>query len=929
MKIKKLLLLIPLFGLAACGTSSTPESSSGGDGGDSSPSSEQTTSSSEDASSSSSEDTTSQEQTSSSESDPGGGGGTEPGGGGEPEDQGPDREAIVNKFNSVTSFTASVNEVYKMYINPESASKPHLNVDDVIVSTFKVGSAGVSLDQDGSRVTSITLTELEQLYSPEDYAAYIANPSSYPDFDSGLVSIKDGKLVQETGGQAEYCVGLDTVHNQKYYHSNAYGFAHDEYIKDGVVDPLEKIIDPYLITIREVVKIGEYDKTNKKFTVTPSPQVTQTLSQALLNTEGSILIGLTSVSVTLDSSNNVKNIGYTYNPSVIHDLTSFGYDDGEFLTLSKSVTVSDINNTTVVPYPASDVCCPGDVHIFTDYEYKPDTHREVCLRCGLYLGEAHNHDFDSTYNVCKVCGHFENETKNYKFIRPLDVQYHDHDVYLFAAREADNNTNFDVQTIVFSDEDGIPHTVTSSTNAVISSAVTLCYYSAYQIMIIDTLISDGYVDDDSCLKITRRTYEAYTDVDYSDFSSILTLEDLEDFKEHASSEPVNLSITQPYFTHDEVDIYGAFEKAYTDESHCHYYPYILCSRCGKSIYSHPLFSEHDAASDTLDVITYAEFVEHIPSMYASAIYENHENDYVFVKFNCGKCDELFYSALDKNTVVYHYDTSKMAYPNYVFSNNQYVGIFSDFFTGIEHDGSPCSICGLEAFDFTGFKVLFGTSGGEETTWNYEASSASMTVLTSEQISNPNILGEAVYTVQLAANEQFKLNNGTTSWYGDNYATGRYKDNADADNNICPGYAGKFDIHFIQYKNGDLKIQVKLHEEENINYLYFTDADSNWADTVYVHSWGGASATSWPGTPMYYVGDNNLGQGVYKLALPADNLRFIINDDADGDGSGCNKLGADDGIEIATAFATNKKVGYYYGNDSQVHTYTSNFLDDID
>ena len=103
-----------------------------------------------------------------------------------------------------------------------------------------------------------------------------------------------------------------------------------------------------------------------------------------------------------------------------------------------------------------------------------------------------------------------------------------------------------------------------------------------------------------------------------------------------------------------------------------------------------------------------------------------------------------------------------------------------------------------------------------------------------------------------------------------------------------------------------------------NYVYYTET-SSYDGNLYLHSWqnGGSSTTTWPGTQMKYLGLNSMSQKVFRLELPVNHDRFIINN---------NKDWQTDTLGEADYFSTGHKIGFYY-DSTVLKTYSSDFLDD--
>ena len=65
------------------------------------------------------------------------------------------------------------------------------------------------------------------------------------------------------------------------------------------------------------------------------------------------------------------------------------------------------------------------------------------------------------------------------------------------------------------------------------------------------------------------------------------------------------------------------------------------------------------------------------------------------------------------------------------------------------------------------------------------------------------------------------------------------------------------------------------QPEGTRTILFTN-NKGW-DQVYIHYWGGADETAWPGVPMQDAGTNGYGEPQYSFDIPTDCTGFIFND----------------------------------------------------
>ncbi len=121
-----------------------------------------------------------------------------------------------------------------------------------------------------------------------------------------------------------------------------------------------------------------------------------------------------------------------------------------------------------------------------------------------------------------------------------------------------------------------------------------------------------------------------------------------------------------------------------------------------------------------------------------------------------------------------------------------------------------------------------------------------------------------------------------------------------------------------YVNASTKPQNK-----NKNTVYFTN-NKNWG-SVYVHYWGGASQTQWPGVAMESAGNNHLGESLYKYDIPKDCTSVVFHNNA-----GEQTIDVV-GISDNTGYYLTNKTGANWGVDSykaQFDDYTQGAVETV-
>lgn len=72
------------------------------------------------------------------------------------------------------------------------------------------------------------------------------------------------------------------------------------------------------------------------------------------------------------------------------------------------------------------------------------------------------------------------------------------------------------------------------------------------------------------------------------------------------------------------------------------------------------------------------------------------------------------------------------------------------------------------------------------------------------------------------------------------------------------------------------VSVFAEEAEAETKTFYFSNNKGWS-TVNVHYWGGTTASDWPGVAATYVGNNQYGESIYSIAVPADTTHIIFND----------------------------------------------------
>ena len=99
-------------------------------------------------------------------------------------------------------------------------------------------------------------------------------------------------------------------------------------------------------------------------------------------------------------------------------------------------------------------------------------------------------------------------------------------------------------------------------------------------------------------------------------------------------------------------------------------------------------------------------------------------------------------------------------------------------------------------------------------------------------------------------------------------------------------------------------------------FYFSN-NKGWS-AVNVHYWGGATASEWPGVAATYLGNNELGEGVYSISVPADTTHIIFNSGSSQTVDIDLSLYTDNGFYLDTQDAEGKwTVGAYAFNESNI------------
>ena len=209
-----------------------------------------------------------------------------------------------------------------------------------------------------------------------------------------------------------------------------------------------------------------------------------------------------------------------------------------------------------------------------------------------------------------------------------------------------------------------------------------------------------------------------------------------------------------------------------------------------------------------------------------------------------------------------------------------------------------------------FQLKHGTSGADWTAVD------GVDATVAAEVAKGDYQEQRKYEVNLAANEAFKLTDGT-KWLGYDHleegARSAFNSGDGDDGDIIAKAAGTYHV-YLKFKGNDTySIWAAKQEEQGsgntsenpvaLNPIYFTN-NKGWA-AVKCHYFGGTTASTWPGDAMTKVGTNEFSQDIYMIDLPAGTTGVVFNNGGD-----------EQTVDITLSELTGENNAYYISGDAK-------------
>lgn len=163
-----------------------------------------------------------------------------------------------------------------------------------------------------------------------------------------------------------------------------------------------------------------------------------------------------------------------------------------------------------------------------------------------------------------------------------------------------------------------------------------------------------------------------------------------------------------------------------------------------------------------------------------------------------------------------------------------------------------------------------------------------------EVESGSVRADATYTFTLDSNPTGNITVNATydpysaesNWYYNGYDTSGNKVTAYWGKQMTESMVSgeKFSYYYVGGRTGsDQLFTVSNGRVADTRYVYFTRPSAfgywNQSNTPKAHFWknGGSAYDTWPGTAMTWVYDNDMGQAVFKIAIPVGADRVSFND----------------------------------------------------
>lgn len=740
MKYKKLLLLIPLFTLAACGTNEEPSSSLVASSSSQATSSESSSvsSASSDNSISTSTPTSSGTTNTDTQPDEGGTSTVTP-----TEDSGTNantptdntsldrarRTAIATNINSISSLTMTLDYMIKgRYLANNSYPLPDFDYDYSIKNITKYESEK-KISQETSGHSKATYSTDEFIAkSPavstrdEVYAMVTASPVGHYEFSAD----KSTFWAETSGLISKSFLGYDDIVKQYYVFLSSFDengdprYVHNEYVYDEDTNGGTTEFDQYKTLILKIVEGGQYNEANLSFTVYPN-QETNAFVRQLFDTQFEAYDELdpakifTSFTLTVEN-NQIKQLEMGCGDDFVKVLSqipdSIATFDQTTSQISYVMTFSNFDDTIIADFPDNTPSCDNHEHpelIITD-EY----HRLACNECHMYLSDKEPHSIAQGDNkFCTECGHIiglGDWVYDSKYL--IEENYSDsgYDLYLLSYKVGEDGLRYNPSLWSLNDENH---------HDSIKAFLDLCsdgegnkyYYNSEYRIVCKVVESSHYVKEHNCNKVFAKTYSFYRNIDVvNGYDHGLEFEwavDTTPLVEYVAALEPDLEDTvyvigegHEITTSPREEIYKPCIHSYTD----------VCSRCGQDV-SARYVSEH--TFDSYQVLTEDERQEFFSG-------NSEMPGTLYCKAHCSSCNQYVPVVVDFTRVFDH--SVNEARINAVEWTDDYQYINGEYNVLIPHildEYDDCIVCaytdthrpndprGYEALRGIGYEVFIG------------------------------------------------------------------------------------------------------------------------------------------------------------------------------------------------------------------------------
>ena len=565
---KKILLMIPLFVLASCGTS--------------------TSSNSAPASSSSTPTTSSEEPSSSLPANP------------------INVETLKTNINGMNAYQADV-----LMTGKTSYSSGSKKSEDVETKTkLLVDGTAYSTDATSKEKITYSLTAFAQEVGMSvDTLVAIAKLTPGASADKA----KDTYITETEDKMNPHLFNYDATAKQYV----KYDLFNDKVVNAHYEAQVSKSLDDTFKPIMNTaVSKGNKDETKGEILYTFDNEFKQSDIYQTLLQGGCVATGL-----TLSVKNNVPTkIDFTIDKALASQMLGKTVEEMSFV-----ISFSKINDVHL-SIPEGDVKC---AHHGIEIYSSETEHYYYCPACGILLTDKAAHDFEEDHGICKTCGYVkgsqahDSEDEHEKTTSDEIAQ----GLKAFAYYESEKGEAFEVDTFVM---DGSGYF-----EIVGGEGFTYCLIE--KVVITYSEISTGFLNDTSCVNLTKNEYKLYKNVEIEDDGEGHATFDgktLDEFVASVTPEKTligyNVNLLHDYENSEEIDI-----------DDCHYKSVAHCNRCDRDVY---VDISYQHVPTNFKEITYAEFTALFGEKieYSSLGYHTFEKSYHYYEAECSTCHKKIY-----------------------------------------------------------------------------------------------------------------------------------------------------------------------------------------------------------------------------------------------------------------------------------------------